>query len=261
MGMLEVDATHIGAWVAGFVLPFVRISTFLMAAPIFGTQMVPRRVRMAIALGITWLIAPLLPKIAPIDAVSIPAMLAVMREVLVGLALAFLLQLFMQIFILAGQVIAMQMGLGFASMMDPANGVSVAVVGQFYVLLVTMLFLAMNGHLVMFDVVCQSFIGIPIGTGPLIPFDADVLFQATSWMMAAALVLCLPAVTALLIVNLAFGVMSRAAPQLNIFSLGFSISLLFGMFVLWLSLSDFLPNFEALSEDVFDAMRKLVHIG
>lgn len=258
--MLEVDATKIGVWVAGFLLPFIRISSFLMAAPIFGTQMVPRRLRVALALGATWLVVPLLPKIPPIDPLSISALLSVLREVLIGLALAFLLQVFMQIFILAGQVIAMQMGLGFASMMDPSNGVSVAVVGQFYVLLVSMLFLSMNGHLVMLDVVCQSFVGIPAGTGEFIPFDADLLFQSLSWMMAAALVLCLPAVTALLIVNLAFGVMSRSAPQLNIFSLGFSVSLLFGLFVLWLGLQDFLPNFSALSEDVFDAMRRLVHL-
>lgn len=255
--MPEVDATNIGAWVASFILPFIRISSFLLAAPIFGIQMVPRRVRMALALGVTWLVVPLLPPLAPIDALSIPAMLAVLREILVGLALAFLLQMFMQIFILAGQVIAMQMGLGFASMMDPANGVSVAVVGQFYTLLVTLLFLAINGHLVMLDVLVATFHSIPVAGPSLIAFDAELLFQTATWMMASALLLCLPAVTALLVVNIAFGVMSRSAPQLNIFSLGFSVSLLFGMLVWWLSLVDFLPNFALLSESVFESMRKL----
>lgn len=254
--MLELDAARIGQWVFQYLLPLFRISAFLMLAPIFGTQMVPARVRAVLALAITVLVASLLPDLPPMDALSPATWLLVSGEILLGVGLALLMQLFMQAFILAGQAIAMQMGLGFASLVDPGNGVTVAVLGQFYILLVTLLLLGMNGHLVMIDILVQGFTAIPPGSVTLGGLEFDVLFQAMSWMMVAALLLCLPAVTALLVVNMAFGVMTRAAPQLNIFSLGFPMALLFGMFVWWVSLADLLPDFSRFGSEAFDAMRQ-----
>ena len=154
-------------------------------------------------------------------------------------------------------MIAMQMGLGFASMIDPTNGVSVAVLSQFYVLLVTLLFLAFNGHLVAFEVLIEGFNFLPVGGGILSQSVLYTIAVAGSWMLSSALLLALPAVTAILIVNFAFGIMTRAAPQLNIFSLGFPFTLMFGLFILWVSLSGFLPQYQQLSAYIFQLLNQL----
>ncbi len=180
---------------------------------------------------------------------------------MIGAVLGFLVQLFFHIFVLAGQMVAMQMGLGFASMVDPTNGVSVAVVSQFYVLLVTLLFLSFNGHLVVFEVMIEGFTLLPIAGGSVHQSAIYTLAAAGGWMFSSALLLALPAVTAILIVNFAFGVMTRAAPQLNIFSLGFPFTLLFGIFILWVALAGFLPQYEQLSKEVFILLNQLLRMA
>ncbi|MDX5299564.1 MAG: flagellar biosynthetic protein FliR, partial [Gammaproteobacteria bacterium] len=155
-----------------------------------------------------------------------------------------------------------QMGLGFASMVDPANGVNVPVLSQIYTITITLLFLAMNGHLVAFEVFAESFRALPIGEGLLGAglVDQDLwwlLAHRITWLFVAAMMLALPAMTAVLIVNIAFGVMTKAAPQMNIFSLGFPIGLLFGLLAVWVMHSGFQPQFQILSEETFAFMREL----
>jgi flagellar biosynthesis protein FliR len=143
-------------------------------------------------------------------------------------------------------------------MMDPMNGVNVAVLSQFYLMLVTLLFLAMNGHLVMIEVLVESFRTIPIGLQG-VPMNGIVqIFSLLSWMFVASLMVALPAVTALLVVNLSFGVMTRAAPQMNIFSLGFPFSVVFGLLVIWVSLSGFLPQFQRMAEEMFAMLKSVI---
>ncbi len=247
-------------WLAQLLLPFFRIAAFFMVVPIFGNQLVALRVRVLFALTTAIALFPILPAVPEIDPLSLAMVLGVLEQIVVGATLGFLLQIFFHIFVLAGQMIAMQMGLGFASMIDPTNGVSVAVVSQFYVLLVTLLFLAFNGHLVLIDVLVEGFAAIPIGSGGMSQSVMWQLASAGGWMMASALLLALPAVTAILIVNFAFGVMTRAAPQLNIFSLGFPFTLMFGIFILWVALSGFLPQYERLSAEVFAQLRSWLYM-
>ena len=129
--MLALSDAQIGGWVASFLLPLFRIAALLMVMPVIGTQLVPVRVRMYLALAFTLVLMPVLPAMPQIDALSLQGWLWIGQEVLVGALLGFSLQLFFHAFVVAGQMIAMQMGLGFASMVDPANGISVAVLGQF----------------------------------------------------------------------------------------------------------------------------------
>ena len=142
------DPADLISWLVQFILPFFRIAAFLMVVPVFGNQLVAVRVRLLLALSSAVLIFPLLPTLPVIDPLSLAMLFLIVEQLVIGAVLGFLVQLFFHIFVLAGQMIAMQMGLGFASMVDPTNGVSVAVVSQFYVLLVTLLFLSFNGHLV-----------------------------------------------------------------------------------------------------------------
>jgi flagellar biosynthetic protein FliR len=149
------------------------------------------------------------------------------------------------------------MGLGFASMVDPTNGVSVPVIGQFFTMLVTLLFLAMNGHLVVFEVLAESFVTLPVGGG-LMAAHFWELATRLGWVLGAGLLLALPAITALLVVNIAFGVMTRAAPQLNIFSIGFPLTVAMGLVIIWIGMADILSQYQVLATDALHLLRELV---
>ncbi len=171
---------------------------------------------------------------------------------LIGIGLGFTTIVFFQLFTVAGQFIAMQTGLGFASMVDPTNGISVTVVSQFFLMMVSLTFVAMNGHLVLLEVLIEGFLRAPLGDRRRIPALSWQIASLGSWMFGGAVLIALPAVTSLLVVNLALGVMTRAAPQLNIFSLGFPFSLLFGLVIIWVTLYGFTPQFEGLSQWYFE---------
>lgn len=257
--MLELTNAQIGGWVSQFLLPLFRIASMLMVMPVIGTQLVPARVRLYLALAICLVLAPTLPPMPQVDSVSLQSMLLILEQVLIGVMFGFVLQLYFHLFTVAGQIIAMQMGLGFASMVDPANGVSVPVLAQFLLMLVTLLFLAMNGHLVVFEVLAESFVTLPVGQGLLLDHYWALAGKLT-WVLAAGLLLALPVITALLIINLAFGVMTRAAPQLNIFSIGFPMTLVLGVFIFWVGLADFLAHFQTLTSEALEQLRELARV-
>ena len=254
--MLELSNEQIGAWVGSFLLPLFRISALLMFMPIIGTQLVSARVRLYLALAICVVIMPTLPPMPVIDAINLQAFIWIAQEILIGLMFGLVLQLFFQVFVIAGQIVAIQMGLGFASMIDPANGISVPVIGQVFMILVTLLFLAMNAHLVVFEVLAESFFTLPVGGGFLVENYWEIA-NKLGWVLGAALLLVLPAITALLVINLAFGVMTRAAPQLNIFSIGFPLTLVLGMVIVWIGMADILAQYQVFATEALQFLREM----
>ncbi|UVM71012.1 flagellar biosynthetic protein FliR [Pseudomonas alvandae] len=256
MSMLALTDTQISSWVASFVLPLFRVTAVLMSMPVFGTTLVPGRVRLYFALAITVVIAPGLPPMPAVHALDLSALMLVAEQILIGALLGFSLQLFFQAFVVAGQIISIQMGMAFASMIDPTNGVNTAVIGQFLTMLVTLLFLAMNGHLVVFEVLTESFTTMPVGSAMLVNHFWEIAGKL-GWVLGAAMVLVLPAITALLVVNIAFGVMTRAAPQLNIFSIGFPLTLVLGMVIFWVSLGDILNQYQPLATQALQLLRDM----
>jgi len=254
--MLALTDTQISSWVAAFVLPLFRVTAVLMSMPVFGTTLVPRRVRLYFALAITVVIAPGLPPMPQIHALDLSALMLVAEQILIGTLMGFSLQLFFQAFVVAGQIISVQMGMAFASMVDPTNGVNTAVIGQFLTMLVTLLFLAMNGHLVVFEVLTESFTTMPVGSALLVNHFWEIAGKL-GWVLGAAMVLVLPAITALLVVNIAFGVMTRAAPQLNIFSIGFPLTLVLGMVIFWISMGDILNQYQPLATEALQLLRDM----
>lgn len=255
--MIELSGAVVTQWVASYMWVLFRVASVLMTMPVFGTQLLPMRIRLYLALMITLLIVPQAPPVPSIDVFSLATWVIIAEQILIGAAMGFMLQLLFQIHVLAGQIVAMQMGLGFASMNDPAMGISVAVVGQVFTMLVTLLFLIMNGHLVVIEVLAESFNTLPIGE-MLTRVDFYTLVLRFSWVLGAALLIALPAVTALLIVNLSFGVMMRAAPQLNIFSIGFPLTLVFGLFIIWVVLGNVGAQYQMLVADTLIWLRELV---
>lgn len=227
--------------------PFLRVSGFVATAPIIGTRALPRRVRMGFALVLTGVLAPLVhidaapASIAPLSAAGL---LIVAQQLVIGAALGLILRMVFVVFEFAGQVIAQQMGLGFAAMVDPASGMQVPVISQFYIVTATLLFFATNTHLLLVQLLADSFTLLPIGATVGREMLADVMHWSGD-LFALALMLMLPVVIALLVVNLVFAVMTRSAPQLNIFAIGFPITLLFGVVMLLLTIPAFGDDFAA----------------
>ena len=255
--LLTLDPAALEQLVYQWMLPFFRIAAFLSVMPLIGSQMLSQSGRLVLAIVVTIAIAPSVPTIGAFSEFSVLLFLNVIQEVLIGVAFGFTLVLFFHIFALAGQMIALQMGLGFASMIDPSNGVSVPIVSQFYSILIGLLFFAIDGHLVVIDALAQSFRFIPLQSSWNYSSVGYQLAMAGSWMFSAALLIALPAVSAILIVNLAFGVMTRAAPQLNIFSLGFPFTLVFGIFILWVANQGFMGQYDRVSATAFELLHSL----
>ena len=244
-------------WIALVVWPFIRISAMFLAAPIFGAKSVPVRIRIVLAMMIAIMIAPMLDPMPDIEPISIAGMVVTVQQVLIGVAMGFLLQLVFATTVFMGQSIAMSMGLGFASVIDPQNGVSVPVVSQFFLILTTLLFLSMDGHLVMVAALVGSFEAYPVSAA--LP-DGMLFYALAQWagyVFLLALMMALPAILTVLLINLSFGVMTRAAPQLNIFAVGFPVTILAGFIVMLFSLSMFEMQVTSLFELGLDSLVSL----
>ena len=248
---MEFTDAQIAEMLQQYVLPFFRISALFMVMPIIGTKIVSSRVRLLAAFFITLLAVPMLPKMPVLPLLSLQLAVAIAQEILIGIAIGFLFQLVFQVFVLAGQFIALKLGMGFASMNDPASGVSVTSLSQFYLMIVTLMFIGVNGHLILVELVVNSFQTLVPGATV---FSAEKLWQMANlggWLFAAALVMSLPVFASSMLVNIAFGVMSRSAPQLNIFAVGFPFTLLCGLLMIWLGLTTFVTDFEQVSATGF----------
>lgn len=260
MNELVISEDQLMQFIGQYLWPMLRIGGFYLAVPIIGARTVPARLRIVLTLFTTILLVPLLPPAPTVALVSVEAMAMIVQEMLIGIALGFMLQVVMQVFVLAGQLIAMKMGLGFAAMNDPSSGVSVTVLSQFYLMLATLLFLSINGHIIVIQLLIDSFTSLPIASEGLTSESFLLIVGMGSWMFSLAMVVTLPLFTSLLIVNMSFGVMSRSAPQMNVFTVGFPITLLFGMLLIWFSLANFLPVFEIVVEEGINMMQTLIRI-
>lgn len=256
--MMDLTSAQIGGFVGTWMWPFMRISALLMASPIFGTRMLPVRIRVITAVALSVIIVPLLPPAPSVDPLSLQGVLISMHQVLIGLVMGFTIQMVFSALVMAGEQMAMSMGLGFASMVDPANGVNVPVISQFFSIIATLLFLALGGHLLLIQVLVESFEVLPVSDTGLERQDYQTLVLWGAEMFIAALHIALPIVAMLLVVYVALGVMTRAAPQLNIFSVGFPLTLLVGFIVMMLSISTFANQFSSFLADGFALSRLLI---
>ena len=254
--MITLTSTQLNAWLAELFWPFVRIGSCFMVAPAFGAQSVPARVRIVLAGAVALLVAPLvqIPDITPLSAAGV---VVTVQQVIIGAALGFSLQILFEAVSLGGELLANSMGLSLAFNLDPQNGASTPTVGQLYTVLVTLLFLVLNGHLALIRTLVAGFKTLPIGTTGL---GAAGIWSVVNWgsqLFSGALAVALPGVTALLIANLAFGVVSRAAPTLNIIAVGLPLSLIFGLVVIIAGLPTLESSFIRLLAAALDFLRHL----
>lgn len=240
-------------------LPFARISAMVMTLPIFGTQLVPAKIKIMLSLALTFIVASMGNIQAPstVDPSVISIFLSLVYQIIIGVIFGLIIHIIFQAFNVAGQIIAMQMGLGFAQLVDPQNGISVPAVSQFYMMVATLLYLSMNGHLFVVSAIIESFNTLPAVINAYKPIPFEDLMHLGSVMFIYGLKIALPAVVALLVTNIAFGVMTKAAPQLNLFTIGFSISMLIGIALIWVNLAFMLPQFNELTEDTHTTLAAL----
>lgn len=258
--MLQITTGQLEAWLAQYLWPFIRIGACFMMAPIFGASFVPPRVRLLLAGAITLIVAPLVPP-PDVETFSAAAVIVTIHQIIIGFATAFALQLIFDALAMGGQLLSNTMGLGFAFNVDPLRGVSTPVLGQLYMILVTLTFLAINGHLVLIEILAQGFTTLPVGMTGL---DGAMIWRVAEWgsqLFAGALTVALPGMAALLVVNLAFGVMSRAAPTLNLFAVGFPITLIAGLVIMYVGLPSVLVAFGQSLEAAFGVIRTLLGIS
>lgn len=239
-------------WLADFFWPLMRIGAMLMAAPIFSTRQIPVRFRMLLTVLITLVVQPVLPPSQVVSVFSTDALLIAVQQIAIGVALGFLMQMTFNALIFGGQVMAYSMGLGFASMMDPTNGVQVPVVAQFWLILAMLAFLMMNGHLVLISAIVDTFTVLPVSTDGLTRAGIWELLAWTSRMFAAGVLMAMPVIISLLLTNIGMGVVTRAAPQLNIFAIGFPITMLMGFVLMWVVLPQVMGNFGNLVLETFE---------
>jgi len=253
---VEFSVNDVMRLVTSLMWPLLRVGSFVLASPVLGAKSIPVRTRVVLALAIAWILAPIVhaPEINPLSAAGL---LISLQQIALGLGMGFIFHMAFATVVIAGQSIAMAMGLGFASAVDPQNGVQVPVVSQFYMILATLVFLALDGHLLLIQTIHHSFELLPVGA----QWPRELAWKIVQWgsqMFISGLLIALPALASLLLVNLAFGVITRSAPQLNIFAVGFPITLLAGFALILLSLPSFLPLISSAFESVFKLIPTLL---
>ena len=244
---------------AMLTFPLMRISAMFVSMPVLSVRAMPAQVRVILAGTISFLVMPLLPPLPQIEMMSYAGIMIGVQQVAIGLTTGFILQMVFAAVIFAGQGIAYGMGLGFASMVDPQNGQQVPVVAQIYMITATLLFLTLDGHLLLIKLLVDSFTTLPIGQ----IFDLNDIWSIIVWssrVFSDGLVLSMPVIISLLLVNVVFGVASKSAPQLQIFSVGFPITLMLGILLMWVTLPDMLELLPDIFNDAFDLLKHLLRL-
>ncbi len=244
--------------ITSLMLVLTRVGAMLMATPVFRSTGVPARVRIVLALTFSLLAVAALPPDYQAPAIDAGLVAAIVSEVGLGLAMGFMIQLVFASLAIAGEACAMGMGLGFATMIDPANGNPVPTLSQLFMVLSTLIFVALDGHLQMLGMLFVSFDLLPPGSSPFAAVHISVLLEWAMLMYAHAMFIALPIIVAVLLTNILFGVITRAAPQLNLFAIGFPMMLLLGIFLIFMNVEHVAEGARSLLRAAFSEVDRLI---
>ena len=247
--MLHISSAQFIVWINSFIWPLTRILGLIAMAPIFGNSAVPVRVKITLGVVLALIVAPTLENLPMVDPVSLPGLMILAQQFIIGIAMGFTIQMAFASVDLAGNLMGMAMGLGFASFYDPQSHGNTPALSQFLTLVATMLFLSLNLHLVLLSTLVESFHALPIGTGilsrPGVWFN---LVSAGSVIFSSGVQMALPIIAALLVTNIALGILTKAAPQLNLFGIGFPITMGVGFVMLLITI----PYLAAPLQKIFE---------
>lgn len=244
--MITLTEAQLYAWVSPVFWPFLRVLAVFTSAPIFSSRAFPVRARIALALLVAVASQASLPTMPVIGFSDDGALGAVLQQVVIGLSIGFAVRVVFSAVELAGEVVGFQMGLNFAAFFDPSMNAQSSALGRFFGQLAAFLFVVLNGHVMVLTAVTRSFEAFPVGVSALDALHKLQLFKLGADLFTSALWMALPMVGMLMFVNLALGIVSRVAPQMNIFAVGFPITLAVGLLGVALTLPMLESPFDAL---------------
>lgn len=250
--MISISEAQLVAWISPILWPFLRVLAVFTAAPVFSSRVFPVRARIALAFLIAYAAQASMPQQAVVSVNDPEALGVVVQQVGVGLAIGFTVRLVFGAFELAGQVIGFQMGLGFAAFFDPSTSAQSSAMGRFYANMAALLFVVLNGHLMVIMAVAQSFTAFPVDQNFLQALGTMKLYELGADLFASAFWIALPVIAMLMFANLALGIVSRVAPQMNIYAIGFPVTLVVGLVGVALTLPMLEQPFAALMERMMD---------
>ncbi len=234
-------------WVISLLWPLTRILGVMAAAPVFNHRSLPVKSKVGISIFLTLIIMPTLPPVPQFDVFSFQGLLLLVQQIIIGVAIGFSMRLFLAAIQVAGQMIAMTMGLGFATFFDPQTQGQTTSITQFIMILTMLIFLSLDGHLLIITTVSQSFFTMPLS----LTYEGIDAMQIVVWgghIFKLGLLLALPAVATLLIINMALGILTRTAPQLNLFGIGFPVTLSMGFLIIFLTMPGMVKPIQNLIE-------------
>lgn len=234
--MVSFSEAQVIAWLSAWIWPFFRVLGLFTAAPVLSMRVVPRRVRISLALLIVIAAEPSLPAMPTVPLNSSDALMVIAQQVLIGLTMGFAARVVFAGIEYAGEIIGLQMGLNFAAFFDPMSGGQATAISRFYGTTAAWLFVVMNGHLLLTAALIDSFTAFPVSAQPLAWLST---VQPQTWgteLFKLGLWVAMPVLAMLALTNLVMGLVARVAPQMNIFSIGFPITVGVGLTGLWLTL-------------------------
>lgn len=255
--MISFTSAELHAWIAGLLWPLTRILGLVATAPLFGNISIPARVKLALGILLALIVAPAIAPLPAIDPMSLSGMLILMQQMVIGLAMGMAMRIVFAAVEMAGEIVGMTMGLGFATFYDPQSKGHSSAISQFLSLLMLMLYLALDFHLMLLTTLIDSFSTMPIAAGG---FGTSGFQQLAVWggrIFSAGVQLSLPIVAALLINNISLGILTRAAPQLNIFGIGFPVGIAIGFIMIALTLPYLAIPLERLMQEGISMMQQL----
>lgn len=255
--MITITSAEMHAWIAGLLWPLSRILGLIMVAPLFSNGSIPARVRIALGIMLALIVAPAVSNLPAVDPMSAAGILLLAQQTVIGLAMGFAMRIVFAAVEMAGEMTGLTMGLGFATFFDPQTRGRSSAISQFLALLVLMIYLAANVHLMLLSVLVESFTALPVATAPMDGGAIRQLVLSGGRIFSLGVQLAMPMVAALLMTNMALGILTRAAPQLNLFGIGFPITLTVGFVLIALALPYMATPMERLLWDGIEMIRQL----
>lgn len=231
--MISFTDAQLSAWYGAVFWPLVRVLALFSAAPLLSHRAIPLRIKVALGVAIAIVLVPNVPAPPLVDALTARGLALLVQNILVGVVIGFTVRIVFAAFELAGELIGLQMGLSFAGFFSPATGTTENAVASFMSLIALLCFLAIDGHLMLIHALMESFRVFPLTDAAQVPMDFERIVRLATQMFSIALSLALPFIAVLLLINIVLGVLARVAPQLNIFAVGFPLTLLAGMTLLF----------------------------
>lgn len=245
------------SWLGLYFWPLLRVLALITTAPILSERSVPKRVKVGLGIIITFVIAPSLP---PVDVpiFSANALWLALQQILIGIALGFTMQFAFAAVRTCGEIVGLQMGLSFATFVDPGSNLNMPVLARILDMLAMLLFLVFNGHLWLISLLVDTFHTLPVGGEPINSNAFLALTRAGGMIFLNGLMLALPIITLLLTVNLALGMLNRMTPQLSVFVIGFPITLTVGIMLMAALMPLVAPFCEHLFSEIFDLLADII---